>query len=213
MAAGHARVVGRLAKKTTRANHARKIMKGATRKIAIRTKHAPAGLSVPHPPKHPKLFIQAVLMGNAGVRSFLIDIAGENAINILRDFKAPMSDEDLAKKTKMKVSDVRVVLNRLHSYGITEYSRSRDKDSGWYSYVWSVSEEKSKEVLGPVAGLGTQEKTVVAEEGGDHYYCKVCGPTRQFPFDVALNLAFRCDACGNSLEFSEKIGVGHKPDV
>ncbi len=196
---------GRLVKRATAVKIVKKISKNIGRMPKSKFhKHAAKKITPPHPPKHHKLFIHTVLLGNAKVRSFLIDIAGENAINVLRDFKEPMSDEDLAKKTKMKVSDVRVVLNRLHSFGITEYRRSRDKDSGWYSYVWNVSDGKSKDVLGPIAGLSEQEKTVVGDEGGDHYFCKACGSARIFPFDVAMNLAFRCDSCGGALEFFEK---------
>ena len=89
---------------------------------------------------------QAVL-SSAAARQQLIEMGGENTIDIIREFDKDMSDEELARKTGIKASDVRVVLNRLHSCGLFTYTRVRDRDSGWYSYIWKMSEGKLREFI------------------------------------------------------------------
>ncbi|MEM4633861.1 MAG: hypothetical protein QW275_01775 [Candidatus Anstonellaceae archaeon] len=85
------------------------------------------------------------VLASAEARQRLIEMGGENTIDVIREFDKDMSDEELAKKIGIKASDVRVVLNRLHGCGLFSYTRVRDKDSGWYSYIWKMSEEKLKE--------------------------------------------------------------------
>lgn len=82
------------------------------------------------------------VLASAAARQKLIDVGGENTIDIIREFDRDMSDEELARKTGVKTSDVRIVLNRLHSCGLFTYTRIRDRESGWYSYIWKMSEDR-----------------------------------------------------------------------
>ena len=138
-------------------------------------------------------------LANAHIRQNLIDIAGENALHVIKEFKKNMSDDELARKTKLKVSDVRVVLNRLHNQGLAKYYRNRDKDSGWYSYVWCFEEDKLA-LYGKAAGAS---KSGVEFEG-DRYMCASCGPETVVAFDAATDVQFRCQSCGGGLVFVEK---------
>ena len=94
------------------------------------------------------------VLASAEARQKLIEVGGENTIDVIREFDRDMSDEELARKTGVKTSDVRVVLNRLHSCGLFTYTRVRDRDSGWYSYIWKMSEGKLKDFADD-AGVGT----------------------------------------------------------
>ena len=85
------------------------------------------------------------VLASAEARQKLIEVGGENTIDIIREFDRDMSDEELARKTGVKTSEVRVVLNRLHSCGLFTYPRVRDRDSGWYSYIWKMSEGRLKD--------------------------------------------------------------------
>lgn len=114
---------------------------------------------------------RSAVLASAEARQQLIDMGGENTIAIIREFDKDMSDEELARKTGIKASDVRVVLNRLHSFGLFAYTRVRDKDSGWYSYIWKMSEGRLREVVGGVEGV---ERADVGEEtvSGEDYLQK-----------------------------------------
>ncbi|MEM3555631.1 MAG: hypothetical protein QXF56_02855 [Candidatus Micrarchaeia archaeon] len=136
------------------------------------------------------------------VRNLILQIAGEKALAVAEALEEPLSDEDLASACKIKLSEVRAVLNKLHSYGLTAYERSRDKESGWYSYVWRLSLNKADKLL--------QRKEVpastVSEETVEFYTCKSCkkGEGVMIPFDVAFENKFKCLDCGAPLVFVEK---------
>lgn len=151
--------------------------------------------------------LQKTFLSSATVRSYLIGAAGENTITVLREFTAELSDEELAKKAKMKVSDVRIVLNKLHSLGMAQYARSRDKDSGWYSYVWRIDEEKEKEILAPIYKNNNQQEyggEMCVESEGDKYFCNGCGDCSIVDFGTAMDRQFKCANCGCDLSFFEK---------
>lgn len=112
------------------------------------------------------------VLASAGARQKLIEMGGENTIDIIREFDRDMSDEELAKKTGIKASDVRVVLNRLHNHGLFSYTRVRDRDSGWYSYIWKMSEPRLNDfvesVNAPEATEGAVNGGLVVEEAVDY---------------------------------------------
>ena len=147
-----------------------------------------------------KIF-RSTILSNADVRQQLIEMGGENTINIIREFDANMTDEELARKTSMKASDVRVVLNRLHNLGLFAYTRMRDKDSGWYSYIWTLNEGKLKEFSDDI-GKDKPDETINADDG-ERYCCHVCSENKIIDFETAMNLQFKCNSCGNSLSFFE----------
>ena len=108
------------------------------------------------------------VLASADARQRLIDTGGENTIDIIREFDKDMSDEELARKTGIKASDVRVVLNRLHSQGLFSYTRVRDRDSGWYSYIWKMSEGRLREFSGGLRAAAQQEGDADLVGGEDY---------------------------------------------
>ena len=146
--------------------------------------------------------VRGSVLSNAAARQLLIEMGGENTIDVIREFDKDMSDEELAKKTGIKASDVRVVLNRLHSHGLFSYTRVRDKDSGWYSYIWKMSEGKLKE-FGEKYGQEHEPEAVVALEG-ETYVCMNCSPAKPVRFEDAADAQFKCSNCGSDLEFFER---------
>jgi len=144
------------------------------------------------------------LLGEASMRSWLIRSVGENSIHVIREFETQMSDEEIAQKSGIRASEVRVVLNKLHSFGLATYVRNRDRNSGWYSYIWKLNNEHIPQVLEQIKQEGEGATVVeVPDDGKEHYGCVVCGPSKRFDFDQASGLQFRCDRCGQNLQFLE----------
>jgi len=146
--------------------------------------------------------LRLAVLASAAARTRLIEMGGENTINIIRDFDKDMSDEELARKANIKASDARVVLNRLHSHGLFSYTRVRDRDSGWYSYIWKMSEDRLKE-FAFVEPQRSAEGEVV-ENGADKYHCLACSPGKCLGFEGAMDAQFRCERCGSGLVLFEK---------
>lgn len=134
------------------------------------------------------------------IRHKLVDLGGENAIAIVRNFTTGVSDEDIAKKLTLKISDVRAALNRLHSEGIVAYNRRKDSETGWYSYSWYLNKEKMERW----AELQLSKFEGQCDEGVDYYVCPSCGGSAIFEFDEAFEKSFRCEICNSQLEFVDE---------
>lgn len=131
-------------------------------------------------------------------RQLLIDLAGENALEIVRNFYGSLSDEELAKKLKLKISDVRATLNKLHSEGLVNYLRDKDNETGWYSYSWALNRDRIKRWV----ETKIREKTdLVNGNSGDHYFCPSCGPSSIVGFEAASDTSFKCSKCNKDLDF------------
>ncbi|NYZ75625.1 hypothetical protein H0N98_00010 [Candidatus Micrarchaeota archaeon] len=147
----------------------------------------------------------SVKLAGEHVRNLIMEIAGEKALAVAVALEEPLSDEDLASTCKIKVSEVRAVLNKLHSYGLTSYERTRDKESGWYSYIWRLS-------LGDINKILEKKKEVAViggEESFDFYACSACkkGEGVMIPFEVAFENKFKCLDCSAPLIFVEKKAI------
>ncbi len=129
----------------------------------------------------------------------MVEVGGENAIAVLRSFKGKHSDEDFVKKLKIKISDVRSTLNRLHSEGLVVYERKKDSETGWYSYTWQINLEKIKRWAEEIKKEEREE-----EEGQDQYYCPVCGISSIVSFERAMENGFKCMGCENYLEYLDE---------
>ncbi len=142
----------------------------------------------------------AEILSKPFIRHMLVDLGGENAIAIVRNFTTGVSDEDIAKKLGLKISDVRAALNRLHREGIVAYNRQKDSETGWYSYSWYLNKNKmEKWAVTQISKFENQ-----CEAGTDYYVCPSCGSSAIFEFDEALDKNFRCEICNNALEFVDE---------
>jgi transcription initiation factor TFIIE subunit alpha len=134
------------------------------------------------------------------IRKELINSAGENAIDILKLLKNETEDEKIAEKLKLKVSDVRSVLNKLNALGITFYNRTKNEDTGWFYYNWSIDKGKFREWI--ITTIKNQDARIKYAHliNDEHYYCPGCGLETHFSFDDAMNLSFKCPSCQNNME-------------
>jgi len=141
------------------------------------------------------------ILSDAYVRQMLIEIGGENALEIVRHFYGSHSDEELAKKLSLRISDVRATLNKLHNKGLVYYAREKDSETGWYSYSWSLNKDRIVRWVSECAGKGSQAG---CENGNDYYICPTCGIGSIIGFEAASEKEFRCHRCNKSLEFVEE---------
>ena len=142
------------------------------------------------------------------IRHMLVNLGGENAIAIVKNFNTGMSDEEISANLKLKISDVRAALNRLHCKGIVAYNREKDSETGWYSYSWYLNREKMEKW----ADEQLSKFENPSDNGGEHYICPSCGGSVIIPFEDALEKNFRCEICNHALEYidekrKEELGI------
>jgi len=143
-------------------------------------------------------------------QTFLINNGGELAIQLTNKYynSNGFSDEDAAKKLKIKVTEVRTALNRLHYKGIVEYIRKKNKNTGWYSYTWKFNTQKILEYL--IKDKEEEINKLRLEINNMQDYCffsckKGCS---EFVFEIASQYNFICPDCGkemSSLDSSVRI--------
>lgn len=194
-----ARKAAKSSKASLKAGKPLKIAKKAHKKPLKR----PAEPSIPAAPVVSEVLMQKVgkILSDSHVRQDLIEIGGENALAIVRNFYGNHSDEELAKKLKIKISDVRATLNKLHNEGLVNYIREKDSETGWYSYSWSLNHERMERW----ATSHTAKLSVLGgESGGEYYFCPACGASSITNFESAATIEFRCERCNRLLEFIDE---------
>ena len=180
---------------------ARKLVKAARKPVAKRA-------AKPIRPVRRKPSRKALkLLENLHVRNMFTEIAGEKALKIAGELTEPLSDEDLSAASKIKISEVRAVMNKLHSFGVAEYSRTRS-DEGWYTYTWKLCLDRAQKII---SERSAQRKGAAGLRDGavtDYYACPNCSERsgRKFCFENAVEIEFRCPDCSEMLKYVEKKG-------
>jgi len=138
------------------------------------------------------------ILADSRVRQMLIELGGENALAIIRNFYGNHSDDELSKKLKLKISDVRATLNKLHNEGLVNYIREKDSETGWYSYSWSLNIPRMER------WAGAQSLKIGDLVGSQYYFCPSCGESSITNFDSAAEDDFRCERCNKLLDFIDE---------
>jgi transcription initiation factor TFIIE subunit alpha len=136
------------------------------------------------------------------VNEFLARVGGEGATELVSLYEkgfAPIKDEEMAEKMKVKVTDVRTILNRLHYRGVANYQKKRNKKTGWYSYTWTIDQKRILELLieKQKEEIEKMEQKKEHEETYSFFACKKS--CHEFPFEIAAEYQFRCPDCGSEL--------------
>ena len=142
-----------------------------------------------------------LILSDSFVRQMLIEIGGENALVIVRNFYGNHSDEELSKRLELRISDVRATLNKLHNEGLVKYKRSKDSETGWYSYAWTLNRER---IVEWIAQYSLKATKMNGTDGIDYYFCPSCGLSSIIEFEAAHDTEFKCNKCTKSLEFVEE---------
>lgn len=141
------------------------------------------------------------ILSDSFVRQMLVEIGGENALVLVRNFYGNHSDEELSKRLELRISDVRATLNKLHNEGLVKYARSKDSETGWYSYAWTLNRDR---IVDWVAQYSLKATGMNGKEGIDYYFCPSCGLSSIIEFEMAHGSDFKCHKCTKSLEFVEE---------
>jgi transcription factor E len=140
------------------------------------------------------------------MKNLLVEIAGEKALQVAGELSQPLTDEALAEAAKIKISEVRAVMNKLHSARIAAYARTRNED-GWYTYTWSLALGNAQKIL-EERGLVRKAPKAGAGDSAEYYACPNCFSQggKKFCFDKAAEAEFKCPECSEMLKFVEKKG-------
>ena len=147
---------------------------------------------------------------NRLVVEFVSTNAGDAAFNVVKTLDKVdkgMTDEQITKKTKTDVNEVRAVLNKLHYLGIITYSKKKAKESNWYHYTWFLKKDRIKELLAEryKEELEQLEKKLKYEQSYTFFKCS--NGCDKLPFELACEYDFKCPECGNAMSSVEENGA------
>jgi len=143
-----------------------------------------------------------VFINSPLVQDFLRNVGGEAAIGVTTIYEKKgkqVTDEELAKKMKVKVTEIRTVLNRLHYRGIACYKKTKNKRNGWYNYTWEIKKRRIVELI-----LERQQENIEKLEAkqvfGKNYTFFSCKSNCSIvPFEIAAEYQFKCPECGTTM--------------
>lgn len=134
-------------------------------------------------------------------KEILVRIAGEHGYEVASELVGiEMTDDELAKKTGMRVNLVRKILYDLYDNRVVGYRRIRDENSGWYIYYWRIEPERALEFYDSNKRLllhKLQER--LQQERGPMFFTCSDG-CMKLPFDEAAEIDFKCPKCKKQLK-------------
>jgi len=151
----------------------------------------------------PKKVIAKRILEFGVTRNFLRNLGGDGAVALVKvcaGKSKPLTDEEIGKGLKLKITEIRAILNRLHFRGIASYDRTRNMKTGWYTYKWDIKPKRIAELIleNQAERLEKLETRKSFESNYVFFSCdKECN---LFPFEVAAEYEFKCPECGNTME-------------
>lgn len=145
------------------------------------------------------------IINNREIYDYITKNVGKKAAEIIPMLGTPISDEELANKTNIKINEVRRILNTLNTYGLTKYDTIKDKN-GWLTFKWYINEKNIENVKKNVEESSKVLSYKLPDDCNDFFVCDTCFEKRKvlFPFDTAVEMKFKCDCGGNLVRISKE---------
>lgn len=128
---------------------------------------------------------------------------GEEYVPIIEQLSKPKHDDKIAEELSMKATIVRTLLNDLHAKNLVEYTRTKNKKTGWYTYLWKKRDEEIRNFIKVYLNdkLDELNKQLETEQNSVVFTCS-CS---RVSLDVAMENNFICPKCNEKFnEFDNK---------
>jgi transcription initiation factor TFIIE subunit alpha len=139
---------------------------------------------------------------NEKVLKQVVELFGEDAVKIVEILKKnhEITDDQISAQTELHLNDVRKILYRLYDNSLVALRRSRDKETGWFIFHWSLQQDQVEGFLlnQKKRILEKLESRLRFEKNNEFYRCNTPN-CKRVPFDEAMELFFRCPTCKKSM--------------
>ncbi|MBI5884650.1 transcription factor [archaeon] len=135
-------------------------------------------------------------------KDFLKGLGGESTVKLVKICAKkgqPVTDEEINQHLKLKITEVRAILNRLHFRGIASYDRTKNMKTGWYTYKWAISPKRIAELILENHSERLEKLETKKSFESNYVFFSCQKKCNMFPFEVAAEYEFRCPECGNSM--------------
>ena len=141
-------------------------------------------------------------------KEILIRIAGEHGYQVASALVGnEMTDEELAKRTGIRLNLVRKILYDLYDNRVVGYRRIRDENSGWYIYYWRIEPERALEFFDNNKRLLLQKLQERLEQERNVMFFGCVNGCSKLSFELAAENDFKCPRCGEQLKFFDNSNI------
>lgn len=151
---------------------------------------------------------QSELSDNPVLMELLNQIAGEHGYEVAKAIsKEELTDDEVAKRTGMRINLVRRILYDLYDNRVVNYRRTRDENSGWYIYYWQLDPERALGYVNANRRLLLQKLDEQLDRERNTIYFNCGNSCPKVPFEQAAENDFKCPKCGEKLESYDNSNV------
>lgn len=148
-----------------------------------------------------KVKAEPVLLENPTIFELLNQIAGEHGYVVAKTiFSEELTDDEIAKRTGIRLNLVRRILYDLYDNRVVSYRRVRDESSGWYIYYWKVEPERALAYVNTNRTLLLQKLEEQLEREKNAIYFTCGDGCQKMTLDEAADNDFKCIKCKGKLE-------------
>lgn len=143
------------------------------------------------------------LLKRERIRKYIERLGGEygpRVLEIMDNAGGSVTDEYVAEFLGVKVTVVRTVFNRFHFWGLVDYKKERDPDTGWYTFRWYVRPGRIRDTI--MKEVEEDEKEIIKkmDELNSYMFFECPKGHERVVFEVAAELNFTCPVCGAVLK-------------
>jgi len=136
--------------------------------------------------------------------TYVKEISGWKGVKIIKSLYENgegATDEKIEQETKIKTAEIRNLLNVLHKYGLVEYHREKNLNSGWFTYTWRCDANRAFQNFIQAKKLEYEELARKTADAEKTMFYKCRRGCVQLPFDDAMEKQFRCPKCNSKMNF------------
>lgn len=147
-----------------------------------------------------------VSMNDSALMKVAEALGEEEAIKLIEILKNSneTTDDEIANKTGIRLNSVRKILYKLYDHSLVNLRRTRDPNTGWFIFHWRLQPDQLEGFILSQKRRVLEKLTVRLdyEKDNDFYFCYTPG-CKRIPFAEAVELVFKCPACGKPVKHYE----------
>ncbi|KXA91798.1 hypothetical protein AKJ63_00840 [candidate division MSBL1 archaeon SCGC-AAA259D18] len=136
-------------------------------------------------------------------------VAGEHGSEVVEVLlgEEESTDEEIANETGIRLNLVRKILYDLYDNRVVDYRRTRDDDTGWYTYRWHVEPNHALELLEKNKRTLLEKFKERLEHERETMFFSCGNNCPRVEFDEAMEHGFECPQCGEEMEEFDNSGI------
>jgi transcription factor E len=143
------------------------------------------------------------------VDNVLTESLSEEHLKVMKALEKPKKDLDLAAELGFEDTQVRVILNDLHTRKLVSYTKTKNKETGWVTHYWQRREDQ---IVDYTQGyLKNRIKKLDRHLKSEATALKFNCGCKIVSYENAIDESFQCSDCGKPyMEYNDPVDIEEK---